>query len=285
MTDNRLHFLRSFLKERSGLILGEEKRYLLESRLAPVMQRHGVKDLEELSLLLQRGVNRSLDAAVVEAMATHETFFFRDHRPFEQFQNHVLPKLLQARAGQRKIRIWSAACSYGQEAYSLAMILREQEDAGLAGWQFDIVGTDISIGALERARSGLYSQFEVQRGLTPQRLVQHFSKEKEGWRIKPALRAMVEFRYFNLLEGAASLGQFDVVFLRNVLIYFDPETKARVLRNVARQMAPDAILFLGAAETTLGVSDELRPFPGHHGLYVFSPAGVSVASSPLSSVG
>lgn len=271
MTPADFEFLAAFLRQRSGLSLGAEKGYLLESRLLPVARKWGAGGLSELVARLRAGVPDSVAAEVVDAMTTNETFFFRDGKPFEQFRDYVLPLLLRSRAATRSIRIWSAACSYGQEAYSLAMLLREKQ-ADLAGWRIEILGTDISRDALQRAEQGSYSQFEVQRGLPIRQLMQHFEQEGERWRVKPELRSMVAFRYFNLLDDPGVLGRFDVVFLRNVLIYFDAPTKTRVLDAVARQMAPDAMLFLGGAETVLGVSERFSMVPEQRGLYVRRPA-------------
>lgn len=279
MSPADFEFLASFLKLRSGLTLGPEKGYLLESRLVPVARRWGAEGLDGLIARLRRGVPDSMAVEVVEAMTTNESFFFRDNKPFEQFREFVLPELLRSRAATRSIRIWSAACSNGQEPYSLAMLLRERE-AALAGWRVELLATDISREVLRRAEEGLYSQFEVQRGLPIRQLMQYFDQEGERWRVKPVLRSMVAFRYFNLLDDPGVLGRFDVVFLRNVLIYFDQPTKTRVLEAVARQMAPDGVLFLGGAETVLGVTQRFRVVPEQRGLYMLNtPGPASVAAA------
>ena len=191
----------------------------------------------------------------------------------------MLPQLVRARAGTRSIRIWSAACSSGQEPYSLAMILSEQK-AQLAGWRIEIVATDLSLEILEKAQAGMYSQFEVQRGLPIQLLVKYFKQQGERWQIDESIRKMVQFRPFNLLEDMSALGRFDVVFCRNVLIYFDQPTKAAVLNRIGRQMAPDGYLYLGGAETVLGISDKLQPVPDNRGIYSL----VSVAAPPVAKV-
>jgi len=271
-------FLAAFLRQRSGLTLGPEKGYLLESRLMPVARRWGVADLAALVARLRGGVPDSMAVEVVEAMTTNESFFFRDSKPFDQFRDFVLPHLLRSRAATRSIRIWSAACSHGQEPYSLAMLLKERE-AALAGWRVEILATDISREVLRRAEEGLYSQFEVQRGLPIRQLMQYFAQEGERWRVKPALRSMVNFRYFNLLDDPGVLGRFDVVFLRNVLIYFDPPTKTRVLEAVARQMAPDGLLFLGGAETVLGVTQRFRVVPEQRGVYALEASSSSAVAA------
>jgi len=274
-------FLAKLLKERSGLIITPDKAYLLESRLMPVARARNLKSLDEI-VAKMRMRDEALAREVTEAMTTNESFFFRDSKPFDQFNDTVLPAMTQARSGKRAIRIWSAACSSGQEAYSLAMILKE-ESAKLAGWRIEIIGTDISQEMLEKAKAGLYSQFEVQRGLPIQYLVKYFKKKDESWQIDPAIRAMVQFREFNLLQDMKMLGQFDVVFCRNVLIYFDQPTKSRVLDNVSRQMPDDGILYLGGAETVLGISDRFKPMPNQRGIYCVTrdpaPGGLSFGAA------
>ena len=259
----------TLLKERSGLSLTPDKVYLLESRLGPIARRRKLAGLAELIELVRRQKPEPLIREIVEAMTTNESFFFRDMKPFESFRARMLPKLREARLTSRTLRIWSAACSHGQEAYSLAMLLDEQRPL-FDGWRVEIVATDIAEQVMARAKEGLYSQFEVQRGLPIKMLTKHFAKEGDNWRLSPAIRSMVSFRAFNLLEDPKLLGRFDVVFCRNVLIYFDPPTKARVLSGIARQLAPDGFLVLGAAETVLGVTDALRPWPQEHGVYALA---------------
>ena len=269
MSPSDFELVSALLKERSGLSLTPDKVYLLESRLGPVARRHALAGLPELIDRLRRQKPEPLARDVVEAMTTNESFFFRDVKPFEAFRTAMLPRLREARVGTRTLRIWSAACSHGQEAYSLAMLLEEHR-AQLEGWRIEIVATDIAEQVMARAREGLYSQFEVQRGLPIRMLTKHFAKEGDSWRLSPTIRGMVSFRRFNLLDDPRPLGRFDVVFCRNVLIYFDPPTKARVLAGIARQLAPDGFLVLGAAETVLGVSDALRPWPAEHGVYALA---------------
>jgi len=252
-------------------VLTRDKAYLLESRLLPVARRRNMKSLDELVAALRGRPDGELVRDVVEAMTTNESFFFRDKKPFDQFAEIVLPHLLKARAGSRSFRIWSAACSSGQEAYSLAIILREQA-ARLSGWRYEIVATDLSREILAKAKAGIYSQFEVQRGLPITLLVKYFKQDGEKWRIDPALRAMVQFREFNLLEDPRALGTFDVVFCRNVLIYFDQATKASVLLRIRQVMPEDGFLYLGGAETVLGITDRFQPLAGERGIYTVAPA-------------
>jgi chemotaxis protein methyltransferase CheR len=258
----------AMLRAKSGLVLGREKIYLLETRLAAIMTREGARDLNALAPKIRPGT--ALEREVVEAMTTNESLFFRDSKPFDALRARVLPRLQASRPTHAPIRIWSAAASTGQEAYSIAMITLEMMSQ-LPGRRIEVLGTDIAREPLERARAGLYSQFEIQRGLPMQMLVKHFIKEEAGWRIKPALRAAVAFREFNLLDDLRSLGQFDVIFCRNVLIYFDAPTKQRVLEAMTKLLPADGVLFLGGAETVLGLTDALRPVPGEQGAY--SPAG------------
>jgi chemotaxis protein methyltransferase CheR len=257
--------LAAVLKRRSGLILAADKSYLVESRLAPLVKKFGLADVDALVGSVVHG-NEIHSAAVTEAMTINETSFFRDIKPFEIFRKDILPGLLDRKAASKSLRIWSAASSTGQEAYSIAMSLKE-EGARLAGWRVEIVGTDLCESALAQAKQGLYSHFEVQRGLPAPMLVKHFEKTESAWRISAALRAMVQFRHFNLLDNPAPLGTFDIIFCRNVLIYFDVETKGRVLHGMAKRLTPDGALFLGGAETVLGITDQLHPIPGQRGVY------------------
>ena len=266
MTEADFAFLRDYLRKRSGLSLGAEKRYLVESRLSPVCRRFGIGTLADLVGTLRLSREGPLERAVVEAMTTNETFFFRDRAPFDLFRDVLLPRAIAARASMRRLRIWSAAASTGQEPYSLAMLIHEAA-AQLAGWQIEIVGTDLSTEVLEKARLGLYSHFEVQRGLPVQLLVKHFTQVGEQWRISPKIAGMVSYRPLNLLQPFEHLGQFDIVYCRNVLIYFDAPTKADVLQRIAKVLAPDGAVLLGAAETVIGLTDALAPDGEHRGLY------------------
>lgn len=265
MTPVEFQALAAMLKKRSGLILTSDKGYLVESRLGPVAQKFGLSNVDALIAALAKG-NEPLARAVTEAMTTNETSFFRDAKPFDLFRNELLPRIIERKAPTRTLRIWSAAASTGQEAYSLAMILKD-EAARLQGWKIEIVGTDISEAALQQARTGAFSHFEVQRGLPAAMLVKHFEKVDGTWRVTAPLRAMVQFRTFNLLDNLAPLGTFDVIYCRNVLIYFDIPTKAQVLAAITRRMADQGALVLGGAETVLGITDQLEPVAGSRGLY------------------
>jgi len=267
MTPDDFAFLRKLLKDRSGLVLAPEKQYLAESRLLPIARKHGMSTLAELVHQLKAPRAASLAIEVVEAMTTNETFFFRDKVPFDHFRDTIMPALMEARTREKRIRIWCAAASTGQEPYSLAMILKGM-GAQLAGYKVQILATDLNGEVLERAREGIYSQFEVQRGLPIQQLVKYFEQVGERWQIAPELRDMVQFRPLNLLGDFRPLGTFDVVFCRNVLIYFDQATKTDVLERVHRQLAPDGFLLMGAAETVVGLTDIFVPLADKRGLYV-----------------
>jgi len=270
MIPSDYEYLRKLLKERSGLMLSADKQYLVESRLLPVAHRAGMADLTELVAKLRSAREQPLVTEVAEAMTTNESFFFRDKLPFEHFRNVIMPVLLAARPLRRPIRIWCAAAATGQEPYSLAMSLKEMGDK-VTGREIEIVATEFSTQVLEKAKTGLFSQFEVQRGLPIRLLIKYFAQLGDTWQINPDVRAMVQFRAFNLLHDFAPLGRFDLVFCRNVLIYFDHETKTQVLDRVARITEPDGYLVLGAAETVVGLTESFRPLPEHRGLYVPNP--------------
>jgi chemotaxis protein methyltransferase CheR len=262
----------TLVRQRSGLVLTPEKAYLLESRLFPVARKHNLKSLEDMAGAIRMKREEALLSDITEAMTTNESFFFRDQKPFTLFQKLILPKMLEARAAKKQLRIWSAAASSGQEAYSLAMICAE-EAAKLSGWKVDIIGTDLSREMVTRAKSGIYSQFEVQRGLPVTYLVKYFQQiAGDKWQIKDNIRQMVQFREANLLTDFGLNGTFDVVFCRNVLIYFDLPTKTKVLNAIGNIMPTDGFLLLGGAETVLGVCEKFKPVPGEHGLYTQSIA-------------
>jgi chemotaxis protein methyltransferase CheR len=278
-------FLRKLLRERSGLVLSGDKEYLVESRLLPVARKASLSNLGELVSKLRGPGAEQLIIEVVEAMTTNESFFFRDKIPFDHFREGVLPQLVKSRASRRHIRIWCAAASTGQEPYSLAMIIREMA-AHFAGWRIEIVATDLSNEVLEKAKAGVYSQFEVQRGLPIQMLVKYFTQNGETWQISSDIRAMVRYRPLNLLHDFASLGPFDVIFCRNVLIYFDQQTKIGVLERCARILEPDGYLVLGAAETVVGLTEVFKPSPDRRGLYALNPAAKTPGQrTPLAAAG
>ncbi|OUS18822.1 chemotaxis protein CheR [Rhodospirillales bacterium 47_12_T64] len=259
-------YISQFLKKRSGLVLSQDKAYLLESRLNPVARKWSLSGFDELVQKVRATNDERILSDITEAMTTNESFFFRDQKPFDLFRDMVLPHMLEKRAASKTIRIWSAACSSGQEPYTLAMLLKEAGPA-LAGWKIEIVATDLSNDILNKAKEGVYTQFEVQRGLPINLLVKYFKQAGDRWQIDSSIRNMVTFKTFNLLESPALLGKFDVVFCRNVLIYFEQATKSTVLTKIAKQMPDDGFLYLGGAETVLGISDDFQLIPGKRGIY------------------
>jgi len=277
MTPDEFRYLRDMLKDRSGLIITEEKQYLLESRLMPLARKQGMQSLSELVVDLRAADGEPLRKDVTEAMTINESFFFRDKSPFENFEKIMAPALIEARKVAKKMRVWCAAASTGQESYSLAMQIREMETQ-LGSWNIEIFGTDLSAEVLEKAKAGLYSQFEVQRGLPIQMLVKNFKQSGSLWQIDSAIRSMVRFQQYNLLEDYRAFGIFDIVFCRNVLIYFEPERKRDILDRIAKQLAPDGYLVLGAAETVIGITDEFEPITSARGLY--RRRGAECAATP-----
>ena len=270
MTPAQFAFLSDYLRQRSGLSIGEDKRYLVEARLSPIARSRSIASLGDLVETLRKDVDPGLATAVVEAMTTNETFFFRDTTPFSALSEAALPSLLAARAATRRLRIWSAACSTGQEPYSIAMTL-DKHAAQLSGWTVEILATDLSGAVIDRAREGLFTQFEIQRGLPTRLMLTNFTQEGDKWRISDALRSRVQFRTLNLLRDFSALGRFDVVFCRNVLIYFDAAGKRDVLNRIARQTADDGFILLGAAESVAGLGVPCRPVPGRVGLHARVP--------------
>ena len=271
MKQENFSFISDLVKKRSGLVLTMDKIYLLESRLAPLARKEGEASIDDLITKIRLKGTEALKSAVTEAMTTNESFFFRDKKPFDHLSEVILPHMVKNRNSSAKLRIWCCAASTGQEPYSIGMVLKENQ-AKFGKLRTEILGTDISSQVLEKAKAGIYSQFEVQRGMPIQLLVKYFTQKGENWEINPEIKAMATYRYFNLLDSYASLGKWDIVFCRNVLIYFDQETKKDILDRIAKQMNPDAYLLLGAAETVLGVSDAFKPVEGHRGLYGLSAA-------------
>ena len=253
------------VRSRSGIVLGADKAYMLDTRLGGLMREQGLADLDAVAAKLRGPGAETLAAAVTEALTTNESFFFRDGKPFEHLRR-VLPQMAAARTGGQKLRVLSAACSTGQEGYSVAMVA---DAVGLAS-RIEVVGTDLSSDVVRRAREGTYSQFEVQRGLPVQMLVKHFKQEGTQWRISAAMRALARYETGNLLGNLRPLGSFDVIFCRNVLIYFDAPTKTRVLSALADRLAPDGVLYLGGAETVLGLTDRFATIEGERGVYGLS---------------
>lgn len=262
---------KSLLYDKSGLVITPDKSYLLDSRLTPIAKKWNYPTLDMMTLQLRAIPDPKLVKDIVEAMTTNETSFFRDTKPFTLFQETILPHMIQTRASKKTVRIWCAACSSGQEPYSLSMILKDKE-AQLKGWRFEIVATDLSEDILAQARKGTYSQFEVQRGLPIQYLMKYFTQVNDTWQLKDDIKSMVKFSTFNLLDDMSRMGQFDIIFCRNVLIYFDEKTKGSILGKMEKQLDKDGFLLLGGAETVLGITDKFVPMPEKRGLYIKNPA-------------
>ena len=268
--------LRTVLLANSGHYLEDGKEYLVERRLESLAGSLGFRDLGALVACLRNTTDRSVTKLVCEAMTTNESLFFRDERPFDLMKERLLPEILERRHASRSLRIWSAASSTGQEAYSLAMLLADYYPA-LTGWNIEILGTDYASKVVERAREGVFNHFEVRRGLPVQLLIKHFDQKDAGnWKVKEPIRRMVTFREHNLMDGFRHLGTFDIVFCRNVLIYFHDHGKRDVLERMAQVVAPDGYLFLGAAETALGVTGAWRTVPGV-GTTLFQRSGTGAA--------
>lgn len=240
-------------KQTSAQVITSNKAYLIENRLAPVARKLGFGDTPNLiEHLRAQSDHTEIHDNVIEALTTNETYFFRDFHPFEALEKSIIPRLLDLRKHERQINIWSAACSTGQEAYSFAMLLREKFPA-LSSWKIKIIGTDINTQVIAKARSGIYSQLEVNRGLPVLYLAKYFKKIDADWEISPEIQKMVEFRQLNLVSAWQGLPKFDIVLLRNVLIYFDTDTKRTILNSTRSVMHDHAALFLGAAETTVSI--------------------------------
>jgi chemotaxis protein methyltransferase CheR len=267
MRPDEFQYLSQLLKQRSGLVLGEDKIYLIESRLLPIARSQGVQDISQLSTVLKTKPTETLLAEITEAMTTNESSFFRDIKPYENLRNIVFPMVMKSQPSKH-MRIWSAACSTGQEPYSVAMCI-EEDKIKMPGWSFEIIGTDLARKVVDRAALGIYSQFEAQRGLPIQMLVKYFAARPDTtWQVKENIRNMVSFRTANLLEDYTTLGKFDVIFLRNVLIYFDDATKAQITEKMLRSLNPHGVLVLGATETLVDPNGRFKAMENFRGAYI-----------------
>lgn len=259
MNTPTIHRVIDFIARSAGIVLTVEKAYFVDARLSPVVREEGLASIDDLMTRAERG-DRRLAQRIVDALTTNETFFFRDKTPFDHFRNIILPELMARRPAGKAIRIWCAACSSGQEPFSLVMLLDELKSQ-LGGRQVEIHASDISEGILAKAKSGVFNQFEVQRGLPTKLLLQYFQKDGDNWKISQDVVRRVNFFKFNLLDEPRALGTFDVIFCRNVLIYFDRPTRAGILDRLADRLAPDGFLLLGGAESTFGVTDRFTTHP------------------------
>ena len=267
MTKDEFLFLAALLKKRSGLTLTEDKMYLIESRLLPIARSRGLQTISDLYKVIRNSPTEELLVEVTEAMTTNESSFFRDIKPYDQLRQIIFPRLMESLSLSKRIRIWSAACSTGQEPYSVAMCITE-DAAKMPGWNFEIVATDLAGKVVDKAKQGTYSQFEVQRGMPTMMLLKYFASLPDtSWQLKDNIRTMVQFKTANLLEDYGTLGKFDLIFLRNVLIYFDEETKAAITAKMARALPPHGILVLGSTETLIDPTGLFTPVPDLRGVY------------------
>ena len=284
MNQSDYEFLSAFLLKTSGLSLGEGKAYLLESRLVPIANSMGMSGLEELVSALRGFPPPELKTSVIEAMTTNETLFFRDKKPFDDLIERMLPEMLSLKQATRRLRIWCAACSSGQEPYSILMALKESFPEILANWNLEIVATDLNDQIIAKAKAGVYSQFEVQRGLSIQQLMKNFTKVDEGWQIKEDLRNVVTWKQLNLLDPFQHLGKFDIIFCRNVLIYFETETKKAILDRISLLTEPHGYLVLGGAESVLGICDSFRRAEGFKAA-VYNPSHSGIGRAGTAALG
>jgi len=267
MQQDEFQFLAAMLKKRSGLTLGEDKTYLIESRLLPIARGRGLETISQLCAKVRLQPDEALLSEITEAMTTNESSFFRDIKPYEHLRKSLLPSMMQACAARRHLRIWSAACSTGQEPYTVAMCLQE-DSAKMPGWRFDIVASDLALKVIEKARAGIYSQFEAQRGLPIQLLIKYFTSLPDtSWQLKEPIRAMVQFKQQNLLEDYAALGKFDIIFCRNVLIYFDDDTKAQITDKMVRSLQPHGALIIGSTESLIDPKGQFAAVEEFRGAY------------------
>lgn len=282
MTPQTFDFFVRFMQESSGLSLQKEKQYLLENRLTTVIRKNNIENFDVLADKVRANLKGPLAQEVVESMSVTETSFFRDKTPFDLFAQKMLPEIVSRRPAGQTIRIWSAAASSGQEAYTLAMMCKESAKL-LAGRRVEIVATDISTAVLEKAKSGIYSQFEVQRGMPTGLLLRYFEQIGEMWTLTPEIKSMISFRHFNLMSSFSGLGQFDIIFCRNVLIYFDVDTKKAIFKRLHSVMAKDGFMVLGGAETTMGLADDFVADPSYRVLFRDKSFAVPVAAKSAAS--
>ena len=266
ISDSSSRILAGLLEARTGQQLTMSRRWRIETALSTLLRERGIGTLDELITILVMGKEPGLSSQVIEALLNNETYFFRDRTPFDTLARHALPELAVKRAAKKRLCIWSAGCSTGQEAYSLAMLFADEADKW-QGWAIDILGTDVSTCVIDRARGGLYTQFEVQRGLAITQTVRWFEECPDGWRIAEALRKNVRFQVHNLLEMPPHPGDFDIVLCRNVLLYLCAEKKALAFDRLAASMAEDGYFMLGAGETVIGQTKKLVADPKARGLY------------------
>ena len=280
VSDSSIRILAGLLEARTGQVLALSRRWRIETALTALIREEGITNLNELVSRIVGRREPTLATRVVEALLNNETYFFRDRNPFDLLTADALPLIAERRRATRQLRIWSAGCSTGQEAYSLAMLFAEDPDRW-RGWTIDILATDVSSMVIQRAKSGHYSQFEVQRGLGIQQMIRWFAEDKGGWMAAEPLRRAVKFRVHNVLDAPPATGMFDLVLCRNVLLYLCAEKRALAFDRLASAMAPDGWLMLGAGETVIGQTRSLIADQERRGLYQRPDADVSVGSPPM----
>jgi chemotaxis protein methyltransferase CheR len=277
-----MSWLCKMIRDKSGIVLGEDKLYLLESRLKPVAEKNGFRAINDLVFALRKTEWSPLHYQVIDAMTTNETYFFRDIAPFDALREKLIPDLIKKRAGEKRLHMWCGAASTGQEPYSIMMVLREHFPS-LMGWDVKLLATDLSTKVLARCRNARYSQQEIERGLPPATLNRFFTKVGNEWEAKESIRAGIEFRELNLLDSWFNLGRFDIVFMRNVLIYFDVEVKRMLFGKIRKVLAPDGYLLLGGAESPLNIDNQFVRFPyDRGGVYRLLQASESPSVDPKS---
>ena len=272
VSDSSIRILAGLLEARTGQQLTMSRRWRIETALSSLLRERGIATLDELITILVMGKEPSLSQRVVEALLNNESYFFRDRTPFDQLGHVALPALAERRRDVKRLRIWSAGCSTGQEIYSLAMIFAE-DPVRWNGWTIDLLGSDVSETAVNRARAGLYTQFEAQRGLAVTQMIRWFEESDDGWRVAEKLRRNVRFQVHNILEPAPHPGQFDIILCRNVLLYLSGDKKRAAFDRLASALAPDGWLMLGAGETVIGQTEKLVADRDRRGLYRLAGTG------------
>lgn len=279
VSDSSSRILAGLLEARTGQQLTMSRRWRIETALSGLLKTRGIGSLDELITILVMGREPALSNMVVEALLNNETYFFRDRGPFDLLEKHALPELRKRREKQKRISIWSAGCSTGQEAFSIAMLFAQKPDLW-HGWTIDVLGTDVSSAVIDRAREGIYTQFEVQRGLGINEMVRWFDESADGWRVSEQLKRSVRFQVHNLLEQPPHPGRFDIILCRNVLLYFSPEKRVAAFERMTGAMADDGWIMLGAGETVIGSSRVLEADQEARGLYKLMPGAKTAAAAP-----
>ncbi len=280
LNDASHRIIADLLASRTGQELSESRLWRVPSALSPIFRERGISNVDQLVCLLDNPGEHKLANEVVEALLNNETYFFRDHAYFATLAHQVLPELVRERAASRRLSIWSAGCSTGQEVLSLAMMFAEQP-ARWSGWHIDILGTDISSKAIASARAGLYTQFEIQRGISVAQMLNFFSETSGGWQASNKIRGLTRFQQHNVLDPVPAPGRFDLILCRNVLLYFDIATRQRVFERMSGALAPDGWLMLGAGETVVGQTERFEPAACGSALYRRSDPAAGTVPRPL----